>query len=76
MGATDGVIMPIIITVHIANMNAKCQAVHGMKSGDIMPDMSKPVASQLAQCQRSDEQAMTSQQRANDAASGRASFSR
>ena len=43
IGATDGVIIPIIITSHIANMNAKCAAVHGMKCGDIIADMSKPV---------------------------------
>ena len=46
IGATDGVIMPIIITTHMANMKAKWAAVHGMKSGDIMPDMSNPVPSQ------------------------------
>jgi hypothetical protein len=46
VGATDGVIMPIIMISHIASMNAQRAADHGTKSGDIMPDMSKPVASQ------------------------------
>ena len=45
MGATDGVIMPIIITTHMAHMNAKCVAVHGMNSGDIIADMSNPLPS-------------------------------
>jgi hypothetical protein len=37
--------MPIIITTHIANMNAKCAADHGAYSGVIVADMSYPVAS-------------------------------
>ncbi len=45
MGATDGVIMPIIITTHITSMKTKYPAGHGRYSGDIMSDMSKPVAS-------------------------------
>ena len=56
IGATDGVIMPTIITSHMANMNAKCAAVHGMKSGDIIPDMSKPVPSQYGVAERENGQ--------------------
>ena len=80
MGATDGVIMPIIITAHIANMNAKCQADHGMNSGDIMPDMSKPVASQhgVAQRERGDREQRDADNPAVAAArdSGRVGISR
>ena len=57
MGAADGVIMPIIITAHIANTKANSIAVQGAALGIIQPlpagiirkpDMSMPPMSMSA----------------------------
>jgi hypothetical protein len=42
MGAVEGVIMPTIMTVHITNVSANSEAVHGMREGAarFMPGMS------------------------------------
>lgn len=37
MGATDGVIMPTIITDHMANMNAKSTGPQALNAGRIAP---------------------------------------
>jgi hypothetical protein len=37
MGATDGVIMPIIITAHMANTKANSIGFHGDAAGIIRP---------------------------------------
>ena len=47
MGAADGTIMAIIITVHIANRSRRVTAPHG-SSGITMPGMSRMSMSGMA----------------------------